>query len=139
LGVANTLVPDVAPLRDFDLVYELTGRPQTFVTAIDAAGFAGRVVVGSWYGNKAAPLLLNTHFHRDRIRIVSSQVSTIAPELSARWSKQRRYDLAWRLLEMLALSALHTHAFPVAEAAQAFAMVDEHPDQAIQVALTYET
>jgi len=142
MGVTCTFSPDDIlsndlALRDFDLVYELTGRPETLATAIDAVGYAGRVVVGSWYGSKQATFSLNTHFHRDRIRIISSQVSTIAPELSARWDKQRRYALVWRMLEMLPVDALHTHIFPVEQAAEAFATVDKHPEEAIQVAIEY--
>lgn len=137
MGVPRIFAPDDHSLRDFDLVYELTGRPETLATAIDAAGYGGRVVVGSWYGAKQAQFSLNTHFHRERIRIISSQVSTIAPELSARWTKQRRYELVWRIMQMLPLTHLHTHTFPAEEAALAFDLVDKHPDQTIQVGLTY--
>lgn len=138
LGMAQTLAPeDAAGLRDFDLVYELTGRPDVLSAAVGAAGYGGRIVVGSWYGSKSAPVIFGTHFHRNRIRIVSSQVSTIAPELSGRWEKARRYDLAWQMLAALPVDALITHVLPVQEAAEAFRLVDEEPERAIQVLIEY--
>lgn len=139
LGASTILHPDDAKeSRDFDLVFELTGRPESLSAAIAATGYGGRVVVGSWYGTKQAPVVFDTHFHRNRIRIVSSQVSTIAPELSGRWDKARRLDVAWRLLADDRLDALVTHRFPADRAAEAFQMVDKQPEDSIQVLLTYE-
>lgn len=127
--------------RDYagaDLTYELSGSPAALDQAIAATGFNGRIVVGSWYGQKRAPLDLGGHFHRSRIRLISSQVSTIAPEFSGRWSKSRRLDLAWYMLQrMQPADALVTHQFPFERAAEAYRLLDERPGEAIQVLLTY--
>ena len=64
-----------------DLIYELSGQPAALDAAVSAAGFDSRIVVGSWYGTKAAALQLGGSFHRNRVRLISSQVSTIAPRL----------------------------------------------------------
>lgn len=120
-----------------DLVYELSGDPAALDTAIAAAGFGARVVVGSWYGEKTAPLRLGGRFHRDRIRLVSSQVSTLAPELRGRWNRRRRWRTALAELPRLPLERVVTHRFPVAEAAAAYALLDEHPERAIQILLTH--
>jgi alcohol dehydrogenase len=82
----------------FDVVYELSGRPETLDDAICRTAFAGRVVVGSWYGRKVAPVALGERFHRGRIRIVSSQVSTLPPERGTRVDYRRRTALVWRLM-----------------------------------------
>jgi threonine dehydrogenase-like Zn-dependent dehydrogenase len=120
-----------------DLTYELSGSPLALDQAIAATGFAGRLVIGSWYGKKRAALDLGGRFHRSRIRLLSSQVSTIAPEYSARWTKSRRFDLAWKMIDKLRPSSLITHRFNIEAAAQAYALLDQHPDQALQVVFDY--
>lgn len=120
-----------------DLTYELSGSPAALEQAIAATGFGGRVVIGSWYGDKRVSLDLGGAFHRSRIQLVSSQVSTIAPRFSARWSKARRLEVAWKLLPELPLDGLVTHRFPFAEAPAAYELLDRHPEEAVQVVLTY--
>lgn len=122
-----------------DLVYELSGNPAALEQAIDLTGFHGRVVIGSWYGQKRYDLNLGGRFHRSRIRIISSQVSTIAPELTGRWTKPRRLQLALQLLRQIRPAHLITHRFPLAEAAQAYTLIDQRPEEAIQVILTYDS
>ena len=59
-----------------DLAFEVSGAPDALNQAISAVGFDGRVVIGSWYGTKPVEVDLGGRFHRDRIQIISSQVST---------------------------------------------------------------
>jgi len=119
------------------LVYELTGRPETLNEAIAMTRFSGRVVIGSWYGEKRAPIDLGGAFHRSRIKLISSQVSTIAPELSARWDKSRRFGVAWDALARVQPEKWITHRFPISQAADAYRLLDEHPQETIQVIFTY--
>jgi threonine dehydrogenase-like Zn-dependent dehydrogenase len=42
------------------------------------------------------------------------------------------------MLEEIRPIQLLTHRFPIAQAGKAYALLDEHPEQAIQVMLTYE-
>ncbi|MFZ5857714.1 MAG: zinc-dependent alcohol dehydrogenase [Chloroflexota bacterium] len=141
-----SLNPDAADFRSrlsgyaqdgFDLVYELTGRPETLNDAITAARFSGRVVIGSWYGEKRAPIDLGGAFHRSRIKLISSQVSTIAPELSARWDKSRRFEVAWDALKRIQPEKWITHRFPLSQAADAYRLLEERPQETIQVIITY--
>lgn len=120
-----------------DLVYELSGSPAALDDAIALAGFNGRIVVGSWYGTKRAAVDLGGRFHRERLRLISSQVSTIAPEWSGRWSKGRRLAWAVEMLAQVRPAALITHRFPIEQAAEAYRLLDEAPSEAIQVVLTY--
>ena len=96
------------------------------------------MVIGSWYGQKRAEVNLGGRFHRSRMRLISSQVSTLAPEWTGRWSKARRLQVAWWMLEQVQPAHLITHRFPLTQAAQAYAMLDQHPEEALQVLLTYE-
>src|SRR5205814_2524919 len=102
--------------RDADLVYELSGDPAALDLALAAAGPEGRVIVGSWYGSKRASVELGGGFHRGRLTISSSQVSRLAPSLSARWDRARRFATAWRALAALDARPLVTHRIPFAEA-----------------------
>ena len=120
-----------------DLSYELSGNPLALDQAIAVTGFNGRVVIGSWYGQKHADLNLGGRFHRSRIRLISSQVSTVAPEWSGRWNKSRRLHVAWEMLQSLRPVHLITHRFPLEQASQAYALLDQHPQEAIQVLFTY--
>jgi 2-desacetyl-2-hydroxyethyl bacteriochlorophyllide A dehydrogenase len=142
LGASDAVDPRstraAAPRGDCDLTYELSGDPATLDDAIAVTGFCGRVVIGSWYGERAAPLALGGAFHRSRMRLISSQVSTIDPALSGRWSMQRRRDAAWEALAQIAPARLVTHRFPFAAAPDAYSLLDRHPDEAVQVLLTYE-
>lgn len=120
-----------------DLCYELSGSPAALDQAIALAGFDGRVIIGSWYGQKRASLDLGGRFHRSRIRLISSQVSTLAPELSGRWNKARRFAVAWEMLRRVRPARWITHRFAVQDAAQAYQLIDQNPESAIQVVLTY--
>ncbi len=130
--------PNERLLRDFDLVYELSGNPAALDRAVTMTGYSGRVIIGSWYGTKRASLDLGGAFHRSRIRLISSQVSTIAAELRGRWSVGRRLAVAADLLSRVRPARFVTHRFPVEKAAEAFALLDRHPQDCLQVILRYE-
>jgi 2-desacetyl-2-hydroxyethyl bacteriochlorophyllide A dehydrogenase len=121
----------------FDLIYELTGRPETLNDAIAFTRFSGRVVIGSWYGEKRAPIDFGGTFHRSRIKLISSQVSTIAPELSARWDKSRRFGVAWDALVRIQPEKWITHRFSLHQATEAYRFLEEKPGETIQVLFTY--
>jgi threonine dehydrogenase-like Zn-dependent dehydrogenase len=120
-----------------DLTFELSGRPETLNDALALTRFAGRILVGSWYGEKRAEIDLGGAFHRSRIQMISSQVSTIAPGLSGRWDKQRRFEAAWKALERMHPEKWITHRFPVEQAEEAYRLLDERPEETIQVVIDY--
>lgn len=124
-------------LPGFDLALELSGNPSALDDAIALTAFGGRIVIGSWYGEKRAPLDLGGKFHRSRITLIASQVSTISAKLSARWTKSRRFDVAWAALSRIQPAKWITHQFKIGDAAEAYRVLDEAPEQAIQVVFKY--
>lgn len=120
-----------------DVVLEASGSPTALGQAMDCAAFQGTVVVVSWYGTKPTTIPLGGAFHRRRLRIVSSQVSSLDPALRPRWNRARRMALALDLLPSLRLAPLITHRVPFDRASEAYALVDLHPEQTVQVVLTY--
>jgi 2-desacetyl-2-hydroxyethyl bacteriochlorophyllide A dehydrogenase len=137
LDPAAGIPSDLSPTPGADLVFELSGSPEGLDLAIALTGFSGRIVIGSWYGTKPASLDLGGRFHRSRIRLIASQVSTIDPTLSGRWTKQRRLGFALNLLADLRPSRFITQRFPLVEADRAYRLLDECPETAIQVVLDY--
>jgi len=128
---------DLLGPRRADLVYELSGRPEALDLALALVGEHGRIVVGSWYGQRRAPIDLGGHFHRGRVKIISSQVSQIEPALSGRWDRDRRFDFAWKMVSELHPSRLVTHQFRLAQASEAYAQLAERPAETLGVLLTY--
>lgn len=120
-----------------DLALEASGNPAALNQAIECVAFQGTVVVCSWYGTKPAPLALGGVFHRRRLRLVSSQVSTVDPRLAPRWDAARRREVALELLPRLHLEPLVSHRLPVERAAEAYRLVDQQPAEVVQVLLTY--
>jgi 2-desacetyl-2-hydroxyethyl bacteriochlorophyllide A dehydrogenase len=120
-----------------DLVFELSGDPSALNAAIDLTGFGGRIVIGSWYGTRPAAVDLGGRFHRSRIRLISSQVSTLPAHAAARWDKARRIETAWEMIRTIRPSRYVTHEMPVEHAADAYELLDRRPWEAIQVVLTY--
>ena len=123
--------------KKFDLTFELSGNPSALDDALSLTCFSGRIVIGSWYGEKKVEVDLGGAFHRSRIKLISSQVSTIAPELSARWDKARRFEAAWKALERIQPEKWITHRFPIERAEEAYRLLDENPQETIQILVTY--
>ena len=71
------------------------------------------------------------------MQLISSQVSTLASALTGRWDKARRLATAWQLLAQVNVAELITQRYNVASAAAAYTLIDQQPDQTVQVLLTY--
>lgn len=120
------------------VVIEASGNPRALNTAIECAAFQGKIVVGSWYGAKPAELNLGGAFHRKRLRIVSSQVAEVDPELAPTWTKEHRSEYVRQLLVDLNFDRLISHRFSFDDAAKAYELIDQRPEETVQVVLTYE-
>ncbi len=90
----------------FDAAFELTGNATVLDSVLEAMAFGGRIVVGSWYGDRDAQLHLGGRFHRSRLRLISSQVSTIPPVVQGRIDYGRRSRIVWHLLSRLSLEKI---------------------------------
>jgi 2-desacetyl-2-hydroxyethyl bacteriochlorophyllide A dehydrogenase len=135
--LTKTLFPGYA--QTFDLTFELSGSPVALNTAIAMTTFNGRVVVGSWYGDKKTTIDLGSTVHRSRIQLISSQVSTIAPALSGRWDKARRFEVAFEALRRIQPQKWITHRFHIEDAAKAYDLLDTSPQETIQVLFDYNS
>lgn len=91
-----------------DVVIHASGSPAGLDLALRVAGFEATIVEMSWYGTEVVPLPLGEAFHARRLRLVSSQVGSVAPAQRARWDARRRMRLALALLADQALDVLIT-------------------------------
>jgi len=132
----EAVAPEEAP-RDVSLVIECSGAPAVLATALDHLTHEGTALVASWYGEKPVALPLGGAFHRRRLTIRSTQVSSIPRALQDGWTFAKRTARAVELMRELPLDVLATHTFPVEDAQRAFEAADSAADGLIHAALSY--
>ena len=122
--------------RGVDRALNVSGSYAGLQNAVDSIAFEGEIIEGSWYGRKASTLHLGTEFHRRRIIIRSSQVSSIPSAYRGRWDKKRRLSLCIDLMQTIKPGKYITQSYPLERAQEAFDQIAEHPEETIQVVLT---
>ncbi len=135
-GLAEALSPDGGP-PTVPLIVEASGNPDALRDALLFLAHEGTALVASWYGTQDVTLPLGAEFHRRRLTLRSTQVSTIPAHLSGRWTPERRRAAAARLMDALPLTALATHTFAFDDAADAYAAVDHGEPGLVHAALGY--
>jgi 2-desacetyl-2-hydroxyethyl bacteriochlorophyllide A dehydrogenase len=124
--------------RGTPLLVELSGAPAALADGLALLAHEGTALVGSWYGTKPVPLPLGAAFHRRRLTLRSSQVSTIPAAQQGRWDVARRRAAARDLLGGLPLPRLATTEFAFGDAAAAYAAIDRGEAGLMHAALRYE-
>jgi 2-desacetyl-2-hydroxyethyl bacteriochlorophyllide A dehydrogenase len=124
--------------RGADVTVEVSSSGAALQAAMDTVATEGTVVVASWYGTKPLTLTLGGHFHRGRVRLRSSQVGRMDPELGTRWDLARRKETVLGLLPRLRLKEIVSHQIPFEDAPEAYRLVDESPNEAVQVVLIHD-
>ena len=123
---------------DFDLAFDVGGSPASLAAAVKSLGFGGRMVLGSWQGSDLYIPGAGPEFHRKRLEIISSQVSTLAPALGPLWNLQRRSETVWKTLGNLPVEELISHEWPFTQAQEALEQLQHRKDSVFQVVLNYE-
>ncbi len=143
-GVANVFAPgkltlnELSTVSDADLIYEVSGQPEALNLAIELAGFSSRIVLGSWYGTKSAKVELGGLAHRNRLQFITSQVSTIGPDLTGRWDKTRRINLVWDMLKKVEPSKFISHFADIQDAPEFYKRINGGEKGILQVIFKYE-
>lgn len=125
--------------RGADVTIEVSGSAPALNEAVRATAYSASVVALGFFQGEAQGLLLGEEFHHNRISIVCSQISNVNPALSYRWDRIR---LIHTIMELQAKGSLNlrpviTHVIPFKQAAQGFQILDETPDQALQIVLDF--
>ncbi len=142
-GVADSLgltavSPDELANEEVPLVIDATGNPDAPASALRLLAHEGTLLIASWFGTKLVALPLGGDFHRRRLSIRSTQVSTIPARLSPKWTPARRRMAAAELMRELPLTQLATGVFPFEQAADAFRALDEGTDGLMHAVLEYD-
>ena len=132
-------VRTVTDNRGADVVIEMSGSHEALHEAVRTVGYSSRVVASGFFQGPGAPLRLGEEFHHNRIAIVGSQISGVAPHLQHRWNELRMSEtvLALEHQGRLKLRELISHVVPADDAPSAFEMLDSAPQDALQVVLDY--
>jgi threonine dehydrogenase-like Zn-dependent dehydrogenase len=111
-----------------DLVVHASATGEGLSLAVDLLGEEGTVLEMSWYGDRSVHVGLGGAFHSRRLRIVSSQVGTVAPARRSRRTATDRLALALSLLRDDAFDALLTGRSPFEELPEVMAaLAAGHP------------
>jgi threonine dehydrogenase-like Zn-dependent dehydrogenase len=126
--------------RGADVCIEVSGSAAALGEAIRTVAYSSRVVAMGFFQGEARGLMLGEEFHHNRVELVCSQISGVAPSASHRWSKLRLWQSAVRLQYegRLNLMPLITHSVPFAEAPDLFARIDAGEPNLLQAVLTFE-
>ncbi|MFI7617406.1 zinc-binding alcohol dehydrogenase [Nonomuraea terrae] len=125
--------------RGADAAIEISGSYQALHEALRAVTVAGRVVASGFYQGDGVGLRLGDEFHHNRVQLVSSQIGGVPPQLVGRWSVERLQQGFLRLVAdgLIDVKSLVSHVVPVADAAEAYVLLDERPADALQVVLEF--
>ena len=143
----NTLKKDVGEEikkitdgKGADVCIEASGSYDALHEAIRSCAYSSRVIALGFYQGAGRNLYLGKDFHHNRINIVCSQIFGINPSLQHRWNFERLEATSMTLLlkKKLRLNKLVTHKIRFKEAPKAFELIDRHPEEVVQVVLTYD-
>jgi 2-desacetyl-2-hydroxyethyl bacteriochlorophyllide A dehydrogenase len=137
LGVPAVPPEEDHPRGDADVVVEATGDPAALDRAIAHAGHEASVVVVSFYGARTAPVSLGAEFHRRRLVMRASQVSSVPASHKARWTFARRFELVRTLLADACLDELLDPPESFDSAPAVYARLDRAPGDAMQTVFVY--
>ncbi len=135
---ATAAAPEELAEENVPLVIDASGNPDAPAMALNMLAHEGTLLIASWFGTKPVVLPLGGAFHRRRLIIRSTQVSTVPARLSGTWTPLRRRQETAELLAELPLAQLCTHVFAFGEAAAAFRAVDEEVPGLMHAVLDYD-
>jgi 2-desacetyl-2-hydroxyethyl bacteriochlorophyllide A dehydrogenase len=122
-----------------DVAIEMSGVYPALHEAIRSVGVGGRVVAAGFYQGDATGLRLGEEFHHNRVSLVCSQIGGVPQPLAPRWNEDRlqRVFLQQVANGAIDVDSLISHVLPVADAADAYRLLDQRPGDALQVILEF--
>ncbi|MGH8189171.1 MAG: zinc-binding dehydrogenase, partial [Steroidobacteraceae bacterium] len=125
--------------RGADVCIEVSGSAAALAEAVRTVAYSSRVVAMGFFQGEARGLMLGEEFHHNRIELVCSQISGVAPGASHRWNKLRLWQSAVRLQHegRLNLLPLITHSVAFEEAPALFARIEAGEPGILQSVLTF--
>jgi threonine dehydrogenase-like Zn-dependent dehydrogenase len=137
-SVAETIKTETGG-RGADVCIEVSGAAPALAEAIRTVAYSSRVVAMGFLQGEVQGLRLGQEFLHNRIELICSQISGVAPAASHRWSKLRLWQSAIRLQHegRLNLTPLITHDVPFQDAPQLFERLDRGDPDILQSMLSF--
>lgn len=125
--------------RGADVAIEISGAYPALHEALRSVVVGGRVVASGFYQGDGTGLRLGDEFHHNRVQLICSQIGGVPPQLAGRWTVERLQQTFLRLVAegQVDVESLVSHVVPVADAADAYVLLDERPADALQVVLEF--
>jgi len=138
-GSVSDIIKGETGGRGADICIEVSGVSGALAEAMRTVAYASRVVAMGFLQGEARSLHLGEEFHHNRIELVSSQISGVAPDGSHRWSKLRLWQTAVRLQHegRLNLLPLITDVVPFEAAPALFESIDKGDPAILQAVLSF--
>jgi len=113
--------------RGADVCIEVSGAPAALAAAIRSVAYSARVIAMGFFQGELSGVHLGEEFHHNRIQLICSQISGVAPESSYRWTKPRLWRTAIELQHrgVLSLIPLMSHVEPFEHAPEVYARLDK--------------
>lgn len=139
-GDVAARIRDLTDGRGADVCLEVSGSYAALHEAVRSVAYSSRVCAAGFFQGSGSALRLGEEFHHNRVQVIGSQISGVAPALRHRWDD---YRLARTAIELgvsgaLRLAELVSHRVPLAEAPEAYRLLAERPAEALQVVLTVD-
>jgi 2-desacetyl-2-hydroxyethyl bacteriochlorophyllide A dehydrogenase len=138
-GAVAEAVRQTTDGRGADLAIEISGAYPALHEALRTVTAGGRVVASGFYQGDGVGLRLGDEFHHNRVQLICSQIGAVPPQLAHRWTVERLQQTFLRLVAdgQVDTASLVSHVVPVADAADAYTLIDERPADALQVVLEF--
>lgn len=122
-----------------DVVFEVSGSYTALHEAIRCCGMRGRIVPVAFYQGEARGLRLGEEWHMNAVTIISSRANTEPNREYPLWNNQRIRQVAFDLLKTgrLQVEDLVDPIVPFDQSAEAYRMIDEHPEKCIKLGVIY--
>ncbi|MGW7271743.1 zinc-dependent alcohol dehydrogenase [Streptomyces sp. NPDC054864] len=122
-----------------DVAIEISGVYPALHEALRSVTVGGRVVASGFYQGDGAGLRLGDEFHHNRVQLICSQIGGVPPQLAGRWTVERLQQTFLSLVAegQVDVKSLVSHVVPVADAADAYVLLDERPADALQIVLEF--
>jgi threonine dehydrogenase-like Zn-dependent dehydrogenase len=121
-----------------DVALEVSGNSRALHQAIRATRFEGTVGVIASYAGGADHLRLGDEFHWNAIQLISCRTVSL-PLRDYGWDHERIVDLAEDLIRTgkVRTDGIVQPIVPFEEAADAYRMIDEHPERCIKLGVRF--
>jgi 2-desacetyl-2-hydroxyethyl bacteriochlorophyllide A dehydrogenase len=138
-NIAET-IKDMTGGLGADVCIEVSGSTRALHEAIQSVAYSSKVVAMGFFQGEANGLFLGEEFHHNRINLVCSQISGVAPEVQHRWNKMRLWQTAVRLQAegILDLRPIITHRAPFGSAQDLYEALDQRPQEVVHAVIEFQ-